>query len=145
MARSRVVVAAHIICYINGQRFGRLSHFSFRSVTQRRALYGLDSVDPNELAVTQTKISGNMKVFRTIGDGGAEGAGMASAYEDLPREKYFTIQLVERGSDQIIFQAEMCACISQSWDIPAKGVVSGTIDFEAISWSNEIRPLGESG
>ena len=104
MARSRVVVGAHIICYINGQHYGRVSHFAFRSIATHRPLYGIDITEPQELAVAQTKITGNMKVFRTVGDGGAEGAGMITSFDNLPRGKYFTVQLVERGSDTILFQ-----------------------------------------
>ena len=145
MARARVVVGAHIICYINGQPYGRISHFTFRSQTARKPLYGLDSMDPYELAVTQSKITGTMKIFRTVGDGGAEGAGISASFDDLPREKYFTVQLIDRGSDKVIFQAELASVVSQTWDIPAKGTISGTIEFEAISWENEIQPLGHSG
>lgn len=145
MARARVVVSAHITCRINGQPFGRVTHFSFRSQTPSKPLYGIDCIDPYELAVTTTKIVGTMRVYRTVGDGGAEGAGITANFEDLPRGKYFTVQLLERGSDKVFFQAELCTVISQSWDLPAKGAVTGTIEFEAISWQNEIKPLGESG
>lgn len=144
MARARVVVGAHINCYINGQPYGRVIGFTFRSQTPRRALYGIDSMDPFELAVTQTKVGGTMRIVRTVGDGGAEGAGITANFDDLPREKYFTVQLVERGSDTVIFQAELCSVVSQVWDVPSKGIVTGTIDFEAISWNNEIRVLGNS-
>lgn len=145
MARARTVVGAHLICFINGQPFGRITHFTFQSATPRRPIYGLDSMDPYELAVTQAKIRGTMRIYRTVGDGGAEGAGITANFDDLPREKYFTVQLIERGSDKIFFQAELCSVVTQSWDVPAKGVVSGTIEFEAITWNNEIHPLGESG
>ncbi len=144
MSRARTVVGAHIICYINGQPYGRLQNFVFKSGTPRRPIYGIDSMDPTELAVTQTKISGAMVVIRTVGDGGAEGAGITANFDDLPREKYFTVQLIERGSDTVIFQAELCSVTNQTWTIPQKGVIHGTIEFEAISWSNEIHPLGES-
>jgi hypothetical protein len=145
MARARVITGAAVVCYINGQQFGRVFGFSFKSLTPRKAIYGLDSVDPHELAPTQSRVTGTLRLYRTVADGGAEGAGMAANFEDLPREKYFTVQLVDRGTDKVLFQAQFCSAVSQSWDIPIKGIVTGTLEFEAITWSNEIRPLGVSG
>lgn len=144
MSRARVLVGAHVTCYINGQLFGRVSNFQFRSQTTRKPLYALDSVDPVELAVTQSRVTGTMQLYRTVGDGGAEGAGIAANFDDLPREKYFTVQLIERGSDTILFQAELCSVVSQTWNFPSKGLITGSVEFEAISWSNEIKALGDS-
>lgn len=145
MSRARVITAANVTCYVNGTQFGRVAGFTWRSSTARRALYGLDLVDPQELAPTQAKVTGLLRLYRTVGDGGAEGAGMAASFEDLPREKYFTVQLIDRGSDKVLFQAQLCSVVSQSWEIQSKGIVTGQLEFEAISWSNEIHPLGVSG
>lgn len=145
MSRARVITGASILCYINGSRFGRVSGFSFRSMTPRKAIYGLDSIDPHELAPTVSRCTGSIRLYRTTGDGGAEGAGMSASFEDLPREKYFTIQLIDRGTDKVLFQAQYCSVVSQNWDMPAKGTITGSLEFEAITWSNEVRPLGVSG
>jgi len=142
MSRAKVITGAAVICYVNGGLFGRVTDFSWRSATPRKANYGLDSVDPHELAPTTTKISGSLRLLRTVADAGAEGAGMAANYEDLPREKYFTLQLVDRATDIVIFQAQYCSTTMQAWNVPTKGTVTGTLEFEAISWSNELRPLG---
>lgn len=145
MARAMTIVGAQVLCYINGVRFGRVTNFIWRSMTPRKAIYGLDSVDPTELAPTVTRCSGTIGMIRTTGDGGAEGAGMAAPFEDLPREKYFTVQLVDRATDRVLFQAQKCSVISQSWTVAMKTSVIGSIEFEAIDWSNEIRPLGVAG
>lgn len=145
MARARVLAGAAVVCYVNGIPFGRVTHFSWRSNTPRRAIYGLDVVDPSELAPTITKCVGSIKLYRTIGDGGLQGAGMSAGYEDLPRERYFTLQLVDRGSDQVLFQAEYCTTTNESWDASSKSIVTGSLEFEALAWSNEIKPLGVSG
>ena len=145
MSRARVLSSAAVVCYVNGVPFGRVTHFSWRSSTVRRAIYGLDTVDPSELAPTVTKCVGSVKLYRTVGDGGLQGAGMSAGYEDLPREKYFSLQLIDRGSDQVLFQAEYCTVNNESWDVAIKAVVTGSLEFEALAWSNEIKPLGVSG
>jgi hypothetical protein len=136
--KARTITGASVICYVNGKVLGRATGFSFQSVTPRRAIYGIDSCEPYELAPTQAKVSGTISVVRTIGDGGAD--GMVADFEDLSRERYFSIALVERGSDRVFFQASACSLVSQLWSIPSKSHISGTLSFEALGWSNETTP-----
>lgn len=141
--RARVIPSAAVVLYVNGRQFGRVQAFSFRAATARRALYGIDSTDPYELAPTVGRISATMTVYRTVGDGGAEGAGMAATMEDLSKEKYFGVMLVDRGAqDSVIFQADHCSMTSQSWSIASRGIITGNLEFEALTWSNDVKPLG---
>lgn len=143
MARARVISSAAVIMYINGRPYGRVSEFSFRSMSPRRALFGLDSMHPYELAPTQGKITASMKVYRTVGDGGAEGAGMTATFEEVARERYFSVMLVDRGAqDTVLFQADNCSLVSQAWSVPTRGIITGSLEFEALMWSNDVKPLG---
>jgi hypothetical protein len=143
MARARVISSAAVILYVNGRPYGRVSEFSFRSMSPRRALFGLDSMHPYELAPTQGKITASMKVYRTVGDGGAEGAGMTATFEEVVRERYFSVMLVDRGAqDTVLFQADNCSLVSQAWSIPTRGIITGSLEFEALMWSNDVKPLG---
>lgn len=137
MSRARTIVAANVICYINNRPFGRVNHFSFSSSTPREPINAVDSIDPFELAVNSTKVSGSLGLVRTLYDGGAEGAGLTTNFERLPQEKYFSIMLVERLSDTVLFRADHCAVNQQSWTISAKNVVQGQVEFEGLTWSNE--------
>lgn len=138
MARSRVLASSSVVVYVNGKLFGHCASFSFSSHTPRKAIYGLDSTEPYELAPTTTRVSASMQVYRLVGDAGAEGAGITAPYDDLPKEKYFTVMLVDRGSDSTLFRADYCSLTSQSWSIPSRGIVTGSLDIEAINWSNEL-------
>lgn len=138
--RAQSVVSAGIICYINGKPYGRVRDFSFESTTGKKPQYGLDTLEPYELIPTNTRVTGRMTLQRTVGDAGAEGAALTVRFEDLPRERYFSVQLVERVSDTLIFEAKYCAVTRQAWTVPEKGIVTGTVEFEAIDWSNELRP-----
>jgi hypothetical protein len=87
-----------------------------------------------------------MSIYRTVGDGGAEGGGMTAPAEELPREKYFSVLLVDRGaSDAVIFQADDCSLTSQAWSVPSRGIVTGSLEFEALTWSNEVKPINFGG
>ena len=137
--RQKTIVSAGVILHLNGRPYGRVTSFQWTSDTPRSAKYGLDSPLPVELAPTITRVTGRVGVVRTVGDGGIEGAGMTTAFETLIREKYFTLQLIERGSDTVVFEAKSCSVTQQSWSVPEKGKVTGEIAFEALSWANELQ------
>ena len=82
MSRARVIPSAAVFIYVNGKPYGRVAGFSFRSMTPKRAIHGIDSMLPYELAPTTGKITASMKVYRTVGDGGTEAPGMAAGYVD---------------------------------------------------------------
>jgi hypothetical protein len=131
------IVGAGVAVRINGQVYGRCQNFHFSAATARHPIYGIDSLEPFELAPTVSRVAGSLSIVRTVGDAGAEGAGMSAPLDMLPREKYFALQLVERGSDLVIFDARYCSVASQNWNVE-RGAVIGTIEFEALDWNNEI-------
>lgn len=137
----RTVTGAGLNVYVNGIMYGRVRNFQFAAQTAHEAEYALDSPDPFELSASKTKIGGKLGVYRTIGDGGAEGANMAVRFEDLPRGKYFSITLVERSSDTVVFECRYAKVQNQSWSVGERGIMTGEIDFEGLDWSNELRPL----
>jgi hypothetical protein len=141
MSRARTIVAANVLVYINNLQFGKVRSFSFTSQTPRDPINGIDSLDPFELAPTTTRITARMGLYRTLGDAGAEGAGLTTDYDNLSKEKYFSVVLVERSSDTVIFRADFCSVNSQTWDIVSRELVTGTVEFEALNWSNEIKPM----
>lgn len=138
MSRARTIVTAGVLLYVNNRPYGAVTGFSFSSLTPRTAIMGLDSVDPFELAPTLTKVTGSIAVVRTLYDGGAQGAGMTGSFERLPREKYFSLVLVEKKSDTVIFRADYCSVVQEKWDFPSREKAHGSIEFEALSWVNEF-------
>lgn len=138
---SGAVVGAAVVVWVNKRPFGVATSFRWTSATPKKPLYGLDNPDPYELGVTTTKIEGVVSVYRIDGDGGAEGWGMTANFEEISREKYYEIMLVNRLTDRVIFHAEHCTTQNQNWEVSARGVMSGTIQFEALSWSNEVKPF----
>lgn len=138
MAQSNLMVGAKVVMYINGKPFAKVTGFSWSSSTMRRPLYGIDSSQPYELVPTVTRVAGNVSLLRGIADGGLEGAGVTPNFAFLTREKYFSVTLVERTTDTVLFHATNCSATSQSWDVPARGYVTGQMQFEALTWNNEV-------
>ena len=137
--RAKTIVTSGIMLYLNGKPFGRATSFGWESDTSRSPKYGIDSMAPFELAPTVSRASGRIGVIRTIGDSGAEGAGMTTTFYFVPREKYFSLQLIEIASDTVVFEAGYCSVAHQSWSAPSRGKVEGEIHFEALDWNNELK------
>lgn len=136
--RPRLVTAAKVLCYVNGKLLGRVTSFSWTSTTPRKKIRGVDIPHPLELAATTTDVSWNMGVLRTVGDGGMQGAGMIAAQQaDVVREKYFTLLLIERSSNLVLFKADYCNTDSENWSINAKAIMSGQVTGSGIVWNNE--------
>ena len=138
MSKSRIASTAKVICYINGRAWAQATSFRWSSETPSKEICGIDSSEPFELAATRTKVTGTIGLIRLVGDGGAEGAGATVPFEYIPAGKYFTLMLVDRATDTTIFRADYCRASSQNWDAPLKGLVTGSLAFEALGWSNEL-------
>jgi len=138
MGSPRILHGARVALYVNGQAFGRVMGFQWSATYAQKPVYALDSSSAYELIPTQAKVIGTVNVYRLVGDGGAEGAQMATQFQDMIRQKYFTLALVERSTGLVLFQANRCSLQGQSWNAPIKGFVTGVINFEALEWENEV-------
>lgn len=137
MARNKYIITPGILVYINSKPFAVCTGFEWTSATNKKPISGIDQTMPSELAPTTTQIQGTISLLRTHGDGGLEGQGLAARPEDLPREKYFTITVIDKINNKILFQANYCSVVSQSWSMPERSIVKGRLSFMAITFGNE--------
>jgi hypothetical protein len=137
MSRTSSLHGARILCYVNGRLFGRITDFNWTSATPRKKIHTIDIPHPVELASTTADVTWTMTVIRTVGDGGAQGMGMTTTAPLLSREKYFTILLLDRGTDLTLFRADLCMTDSESWNVAAKSLIIGQIAGSGIVWLNE--------
>ena len=139
MARSRLLTGAQVFCYINNNKFGRIANFGHGTNTPRRRYKGIDTLIASELIPTEYAVAGNMTIYRLHKDGGAEAAGITATWEDYTREKYFSILIIDRTTDTVLFRATECSIENQKWQY-GKGYVMGTISFSALVSNNETVP-----
>jgi hypothetical protein len=139
---SIVLSSAQVVLFVNGNPFGRVNRFAYSIDTPRRKIHTVDSSLPFELATGASNVSGSMGLYRTHLDGAVDVAVMVAPMLELPREKYFNIVLIDLVSQTVIFKADFCSVDSQSWSFEAKNLVSGSVNFSALSYNNEVRTLG---
>ncbi len=141
MAKSKSTTGAGYKLYINNRIFGVTTGFEWSSEVGRRPIYGLDNVNPFELAPSVNSVRGKVDCVRIRLDGGLEGRGITagSTDQDIISEKYISIVLIDRLTDTVIFRCDQCAVQSQSWRVDAKNVMRGNFSFLGIEWSNEAQ------
>lgn len=134
---SLIVAGAHIVCHINGRVYAQVISADWSSDTPKKAIYGIDSVEPFELAVTTSHVKGNLALYRLTGSGGLQGAGVIATFSDLPKEKYFSLQLIDRRTGTVLFDCPRCSADSERWTVASKSLVTGGLSFSGIAWVNE--------
>jgi hypothetical protein len=145
MARSSLVVGAHCRVYINGKPFGRTISAQLRSATPRRKIHVLDTFVAAEHMPTTAETGGTIQIYRLHGDGGSQAAGIVAPFADLSLEKYFSILILDRVTDTVIYRADRCTLEEEDWGLPTRGYVTGSLSFSAITWGNETQSKMTSG
>lgn len=132
------IASAQVLLFVNGNMVGQVSDFQWTSVTNHGVTYGLDSALPVELPPTTCLVQGSMTVYRTLGDGGAEGMGVTTQFQDVMRQQYTTLALVERSSGLPLFQCSYTQFNTQQWNLVAKGLMQGQLTFVGVSAVSEL-------
>lgn len=135
--RPRLISAARISVYINGKLYGLCGGITWTATSPKKAARGIDLPYVQEYMPTTFEISGSMSIYRTLGDGGLEGQGLQAAQIDQSKEKYITILLVERDTDETLLKIDQAVIESQSWNAIAKGLLMGQISFRGIIFTSQ--------
>lgn len=138
MANSQNVVGAHILCFVNGSLFAEVVGLHIESATPRIARPGVDSVVAYGLDPGPARVRATVSCLRRHNSGGLEGQGLTATYKDLPREKYFSVLLINRATGAKLLRADYCLVTNQAWSFAAKERVTGTFGFEGLTWSTEV-------
>lgn len=138
MGQSFTLAGAHLKCYINGKLLGYvISVPSFQVRHEWAPLREIDSLLARQLAPRMYEVSGNIQVLRGRSTGGLEGAGLVSSGESMMLQKYLTIELQDRFTQDIVFRAVSCEANNQQWQIQTRGLVVGSFNFTGITFATE--------
>jgi len=138
MSQPITISNAQVILFVNAGPYGRVTAIDWDVATPIEELRGVDCPQPYELANSNTSVGGTLYVLRTLNDGGAEGAGMTAPLIDVGKTRYVSLVLLERRSKRVLFQSQRVAISGQSWSVPERGIVKGTVTFLSIDAGNEL-------
>lgn len=140
MAFPSIIAAHHLVCYINGVLFGYINGMPQWNVdTEYREARGIDTNEAFELMPGQSRVSGTFTILRGRDTGGLEGAGLVASGQKMLQQKYMTIEMVDRLTNQTVFRALRCQVTRQSWSAQPKGLVTGTFTWTGIEHENESK------
>lgn len=137
---SPIVAGHHVKCFINGILLGYVTGMPQWVIdTEYRETREIDSNTSVELIPGPFRVSGAFTVLRGRSTGGLEGAGIAATAEKMLLQKYLTIELIDRLTDQTIFRATRCQVTKQSWTTAPKQLVTGTFTWVGLRFENEAQ------
>jgi hypothetical protein len=138
MAATFSIASASVKCYINGKLLGAVMAIPVWSIQSSwGALREIDSVVARQLAPRTYACNGTIQILRGRSTGGLEGLGLVAAAESMLLQKYASIEVQDRCTDEIIFSAHHCQVDSQSWKVDSKGLIIGTFNFQGLTFTNE--------
>lgn len=137
MAISTLQHGARSKLYINGVLYGVATNFSYQISYGRKAISGIDVPVPLELGATTIEITGSINILKVAGDQGIQGYGLGPQQQNFSLEQYVTILMLDRTTNNSVFRTNQAQVLSESWDMPVKGMVTGTVNFKCITSENE--------
>ena len=131
------VVAASVVCLVNGGAYGQAKSFHWSSSTPHREVHGIDDLVAVDLIPQAVSVTGTVGMYRLHGDAGIQGIGAGGAFPNIARLKFFVLQLRDITTGALLFEARNCVVTAESWGAEAKGIVEGSMSFKGLSWRNE--------
>lgn len=135
---SKLVAGAHVLCFFNKRLMGQVTAVDWDQATPRVRRHGLDALAPYEISPVGSFVSGSVGLLRVHGDGALEGRGLVAPAQQIPKEKYACMLLIDRENGKKLLQIDHLAVGSQKWKVGAKGRLEGSFSFEGILATNEF-------
>ena len=138
MGQTFSIAAAHLRLFLNGKLFGACMGVPALTIQSNWAeLREIDSVVARQLTPRTYSVTGTIQVLRGRSTGGLEGMGLTATGSSMLLQKYLTIELQDRITDDIVMSIHECQIDNQSWKIDAKGLVIGTFNFRGLRFDTE--------
>jgi hypothetical protein len=131
---------------INNKTLGLVTGFTYSIDYGRKSLRGVDNPFPQEIVSGQQTVRGTVSCVRLKGVS-LENIGVVTSQFDsistmgdnksgtigqMAADPYISIALVDRGNDEAVFRVDMASITSQQWSVGARGLMTGSFEFEAV-------------
>ena len=101
-------------------------------------IYGIDSVHPQEIAVTRIAYQGTITGFRTQQDGDLQAKDIRPKIIDTLNAPYISLRVQDRKNNEDLLYAPQIKITNKNTTISAKGVVKTTFSFKAVVMYNPL-------
>jgi len=130
---------ARIRVYVNGTSYGNVRSVRVREISNSQNRYGLDSSMPFDLIPLTNSADFTIESYLLIGEAGTglQGVDIMPPPALSQSGQYASIILLSTIDQAIIFRSDTCSVISVDSDIPARGLVTRTINFKTLDWTSD--------
>lgn len=138
MAQSVILRGADLKLFLGGKLYPPVTAFSYTINYGETEIYGIDSVFPQEIAVTKVIVTGTVQGLRIKGSGGLQGYRARSLITDVLHSSYISLRAKDRHSDADIIWIPQVKISSEQFSVNAKGVGIYSFNFKGIIPYNPI-------
>jgi hypothetical protein len=143
MANQRVMVGAHIKLYINGNVYNEVQELSYIMDYGEEAIYGIDSVFPQEIKITKVSIQGSVSGVRVRGTNGLQGKNIRPEITQSHFAPYISIRITDRRSGEDIMFVPYARVSQEKLSVTAKGVVNASFSFIGLQGQQQLDRPGD--
>ena len=128
----KVISGAHILLYVNGVVYNEVQTLKYSIDYGEEAIYGIDSVFPQEIKITRISITGSVSGVRVSSSSGIQGYNLRPKITDSFFAPYISIRITNRKTGEDIMFIPYAKVINESISVSAKSVVKSTFSFTGL-------------
>jgi hypothetical protein len=129
MAQPIVLTGSNIKLYINNQVYTSVQSISFSIDYGESEIYGIDSVYPQEIAVTKCAVRGSVNGLRIKLSGGIQSANLRPLYSDIAASPYISIRIQDRNTKEDILYIPNAKVTRESHSVAIRSTYKLNFDF----------------
>lgn len=126
-----VITGAGITLKINNTVVGWATQIGYSRSQNVKTIYELDNPIPVEHSPTVYDVSGSVSGIK-IRDVTLDNQGVLNlqSANDIFRQRYITIEVIDRSTGKTMFTVVDCMVVGDSWSVGAKGTASLNFNFK---------------
>ncbi len=134
--KTSIITGPHVIVYVNGKPFAHAAAFSYEESKPQKPIYGVDTLLPLDMVPGPLSYSAQLQMYRMRKLGGIEGDGLAPSWAAATRGKYFSLMLIDRATQDVLFEGHKNVVTGQSWNVATKSIMTGSVNFTGLFYAN---------
>lgn len=138
MSRSMTIPGSAVKVKIDGKTLPSITSMSWQIDYGEKAIYGIDSEFPQEIATTKHTIRGTVQNVRVRFSKGLQGIDAVPTITNFLTGKYHEMRVIDRQTNKELLVVEGMKVANQNYNIPTKGVVTFSFSFIGIAGKEEL-------
>jgi hypothetical protein len=134
---SSLIVTANTVLYINGTPYVFVSEVTPTITSPQKILRGIDYLPGIEMAPMPVEYTVSAILYRKKNSGGLEGQGFLPKWDKATRGKYFSAIIMDRTTQEILFETQRNLITSQSWRLAPRNILTGQVTWVGLGYSND--------